>query len=112
MAGLTQDERAATTTEFRSLPLSLRDASCLLFLNRPVRRHYRRTAATEPLVQVYHRDVKAGRDVEREHLRKEQTAHHRAAERPARFGAHAGAEGAGQGTAYRRARGHHDGTDT
>src|SRR3569833_2884746 len=98
MAGLTQDERAATTTEFRSLPLSLRDASCLIFQNRPVRRLYRRTAATEHLVQVFHRDVKGGRDVEREHLLKEHTAHHRYAERPALFCAHAGAEGDGQGT--------------
>src|SRR3569833_692700 len=98
MAGLTQVERAATTTEFKSLPLSLRDSSCLLFLNRPVRRHYRRTAATEPLAQVFQHNVKGGRDVEREHLRKEQTAHLRAAERPARFGAHTGAEGDGQGT--------------
>src|SRR3569623_3260733 len=105
MASLTQDERAATAIEFSITPLSLRDASCLLFRNRPVRRAYRRTAATEPFTQVFHCDVKGGRDVEREHLRKEQTAHHRDAARPARFGAHAGAEGDGQGTESRRERG-------
>src|SRR3982751_2771722 len=64
--------------------------------------------AVQPSLQALEVEVNDRRDVEREHLRKEQAADHRETERHARAAAGSEADGDRQAAHQRRHGGHHD----
>ena len=68
-------------------------------------------AAREALRQVVKEDVDDRRGVEREHLAQQQAADHADAQRPAKLGADAGADGQRDAAQQRGHGGHHDGTE-
>src|SRR3569832_1641903 len=69
------------------------------------------TASPQTITQVLHRHIKRGRDVEREHLREQQSPHHCDAEGAPRLGAHTRTEGDGQHAENGGEGRHHDGTE-